>query len=209
VVVFFHGNAGTMAYRLENARALVDEGYSVLFPEYRGYGDSEGEADEEGLYLDGRAAAREAMARAGSEPVILSGRSLGGAVAIDVATEIEVDGLIIESSFTNLSAMAGKTGIPFASRMVAYSFASERKIGAIQAPILLVHGDQDDLVPFEMSLALRDAAHSAAWVDLHVVRGGTHNEIPRSGGEPYRRAWREFVTRVGARATQSTSSSNP
>ncbi len=212
-VVFFHGNAGTMAYRLENARALVDEGFSVLFPEYRGYGNSEGQPSERGLYLDGRAAVREARKRACELPLIVSGRSLGGAVAIDVATEAdledEIDGLIVESSFTSLPEIAGKTGIPFAGRLVAYSFASEEKIAALRKPLLLVHGDQDELIPFEMCLRLRDAAKGAEWVTLHAVRGGTHNEIPRTGGEPYRKAWREFAVRVAASRSQSTISRSP
>ncbi|MAE71366.1 MAG: hypothetical protein CME06_12975 [Gemmatimonadetes bacterium] len=212
-VVFFHGNAGTMAYRLENARALVDEGFSVLFPEYRGYGNSEGQPSETGLYSDARAAVREAKRRAGELPLIVSGRSLGGAVAVDVATgkgvENEIDGLLVESSFTSLAEIAGKTGIPFAGRLVAYRFASEEKIASLRKPLLLVHGDQDELIPFEMCLRLRDAAKRAEWVDLHIVVGGTHNEIPRTGGEPYRKAWREFIARVAARRSQSTISKSP
>jgi len=196
VLLFFHGNAGTIADRLDNAVQLRRLGVTLLMAEYRGYGDSQGEPTEVGLYADADAALAEARRRAAGAPVIVFGRSLGGAVAMDLASRQPVDGLITESTFTSLAEMAGKTGIPFAESIAAYRFASIEKIGKVAAPVLIFHGDRDEMIPFEMGTRLRDAATSSRRVDFHLVMGGTHNDTWLRGGEPYWAAWRGFVQRV-------------
>lgn len=201
MVLFFHGNAGTMADRLERAVILVQQDCSVLFSEYRGYGDSQGRPSEAGLYMDGRAAFTIARNLAGSLPVVVAGRSLGGAVAIEVATTEDPDAVVIESSFTSLREMAGRTGIPLAAKLVAYEFPSEEKIKRLRAPLLITHGDRDELVPYAMGQRLRDAAQNAARVDFHTVRGGTHNETPLEEDAAHWDAWRRFIARVVGSAT--------
>jgi fermentation-respiration switch protein FrsA (DUF1100 family) len=203
VVVMFHGNAGTMADRLENARLMRGFGVSLLLCEYRGYGDSQGKPSERGLRLDAERALVEARRRAGSGCVVVFGRSLGGAVAIDVAsrTSTAIDGLIAESTFTSLPDMArAATRISLASRVVAYRFDSASKIGRLAIPILIVHGDSDELVPFRMGERLRDLARAAPRVFFHRVPGGDHNSTWVLGGAGYERAWREFLAYVAARA---------
>jgi fermentation-respiration switch protein FrsA (DUF1100 family) len=193
LLIFFHGNAGTMADRLDNASFLRQRfGLSLLMAEYRGYGESEGVPSERGLYLDASAAWAEARLRAGRRKVVVFGRSLGGAVAIDLAARHPVDGLIVESTFTSLPDMAGRTGIPFARHAVAYRFDSRAKIVRVSCPILIVHGDGDELVPHFMGEALRDAA--TAPVSFHSVAGGDHNGTWLAGGHLYWQAWEEFLT---------------
>jgi len=199
VLVMFHGNAGTMSDRLENARLLHGLGASLLMAEYRGYGDSEGRPSERGLRLDAERAVAEARQRAGQGCVIAFGRSLGGAVAIDVASRAprKIDALIVESTFTSLPAMArAATRISLASRIVAYRFDSLTKIGRLDMPILIVHGDADDLVPFHMGEELRDAARSSPRVEFHRVAGGDHNSTWVLGGAAYLQAWRDFLDGV-------------
>lgn len=198
VVVCFHGNAGVIADRLENARELHALGVSLLVAEYRGYGDSEGKPSEEGLYADAEAALGEARRRAAGARVIAFGRSLGGAVAIDLASRQPVDGLVVESTFTSLPAMAAQTGLPLASRLVAYRFDSLAKIPRVTAPLLIVHGDADELVPFSMGERLRDAARASRSVAFHRVAGGDHNSSWVTGGEPYWASWRKILDEVAA-----------
>ena len=198
VVLFFHGNAGTMGDRLDIARQLHDLGAAVAFSEYRGYGNSEGRPNESGLYLDARAALVQARQLAGNRPVIVAGRSLGGAVAIELAATEAVDGLVVESSFTSLADIAGATGIPFAGRLAAYDFDSRSKIAQVSAPILITHGDADELVPFAMGRELETTARHGASpeVRFHAVSGGGHNDIILTGGNPYWQAWASFLAHV-------------
>jgi len=189
-VVSFHGNAGTMGDRLQHLNQLHALGVSVLAAEYRGYGDSEGSPSEEGLAADARAAAAWVRANAPGLKLVVHGRSLGGAVGIRLADDVAVEGLIVESTFTSLEQMAGRTGIPLAPRLVVYEFASARRIAAQSAPVLVVHGDADELIPVQMGQALADAAPNGR---LHVVPGGAHNDTLVRGGAAYWAVLRSFV----------------
>jgi fermentation-respiration switch protein FrsA (DUF1100 family) len=194
IVLMFHGNGGTISDRLESAMDIRDLGATVYMAEYRGYGDSEGSPSEEGLYADAKAAFTEAKQRAGKRPVVVFGRSLGGAVAIHLASLGEVDGLIVESTFTSLRAMASRSNIPFAARLVAYEFHSLEKIAKVTAPILTIHGDADGLIPFEMGQRLDQAAISSRATSFHRVVGGNHNDTWAVGGSEYWVAWKTFLS---------------
>jgi uncharacterized protein len=201
VVLFFRGNGGTMADWLDIVPPLRELGLAVMLAEYRGYGDSEGRPSEDGLNADAEAAVREARRRAAGAPLIVAGQSLGGAVAIHAAANLPVDALVAESTFTSLPDMASAvTHIPLARILVAYRFDSLAKIRRVAVPILIVHGDADELVPFEMGERLRDAATAAPAVRFHRVRGGRHNDIREVGGADYWRAWRELLPLVAPRA---------
>jgi len=200
-VVTFHGNGGTMADRLDWLQLIVAEGASVLATEYRGYGDSEGTPSEQACRLDARAALGEARRLAGEAggPLLLHGRSLGGAVAIALAAEESIDGLIAESTFTRVREMASRTGIPFAARLVAYEFDSLSCLQKVTAPVFLVHGTSDTLIPFSMGEALRDALRERdVPVTFLAVPGGEHNSTWQSAGERYweeLRRWRQETVR--------------
>ncbi len=198
VILMFHGNAGTIADRLENVRLLVERlDASVLQVEYPGYGDSSGRPSEASLYAAGEAGWEAAQHQGKGRPLVVFGRSLGGAVAIDVSARHEVDGLVVESAFTSLPDLAPVTGLPLARQLVAYRFDSLSKINDVTAPILLIHGDRDELVPYSMAERLREAATAASSCDLHTVRGGTHNDTWHVGGEGYWQAWSRFVAGLG------------
>lgn len=180
-VLGFHGNAGTMADRLGHLKPLHALGVSVLAAEYRGYGDSEGRPSEEGLARDARAALEEARRRCAR--VVVHGRSLGGAVAIRLASELPVDGLIVESTFTTLQEMAARSSIPLATHLVAYEFPSVERIRSVTAPTLVVHGARDELIPLEMGQRLVEAAGGpTSWLE---VPGGTHSDTWLRGGDAY------------------------
>ena len=198
VILMFHGNAGTIADRLENVRLFVERlGASVLQVEYPGYGDSSGRPSEASLYAAGEAGWKESRKLAAGRPLVVFGRSLGGAVAIDVAANQQVDALVAESTFTSLPDLAPATGLPLARHLVAYRFDSLDKIAQIHAPVLLIHGDHDELVSYSMAGRLYKAATAAASRHLHTVRGGTHNDTWAIGGEDYWRAWSNLIAGLG------------
>ncbi|MCK5379133.1 MAG: alpha/beta fold hydrolase, partial [Acidobacteria bacterium] len=110
VVLFFHGNAGNLSGRTELMVCLAGLGVEVLIIDYRGYGHSEGRPSEEGVYRDARAAWKFLTVehRIAADRVVVFGKSLGGAVAIDLASHVEPAGLIVQSCFTSVPAMAAR-----------------------------------------------------------------------------------------------------
>ena len=196
-VLTFHGNGGTMADRLDWCQEMVSRGASILAVEYRGYGESEGRPSEESCRADARAALAEARRLSAGRPgpLLIHGRSLGGAVAVALAADSEHDGLIVESSFTRVGDMAALTRIPMARQLVAYRFDSVDYIGSVDAPVFLVHGTADTLVPYSMGEALRDARLALGQrVSFFPVEGGEHNSTWQDAGERYWQALSQWFS---------------
>jgi uncharacterized protein len=183
LVVVFHGNAGNIAGRIPMAEAFARERLETLLVDYRGFGRSEGKPSEEGLYRDGEAAW--AWAARQSLPVVLYGESLGGAVAIEIAAHHRPALLVAQSTFTSLKEMAGRL-FPLGDHLVRERYASLEKIGRVTAPVLVVHGDRDELVPYEMGRRLFEAVRGPK--QLMTVRGAGHNDLfGMAGGEVARK----------------------
>lgn len=199
-VVFFHGNAGNIAMRVPTARELVDRGISVLLVSYRGYGLSHGSPSEEGVLKDG-IAALEWVSRevGGSERVVLHGRSLGGFVAAGVGSRRPMAGVVLESSFTTLRDMARQVYpfIPsfFLGRLEGH-FNNVEAVQRIEAPLLVIHGERDNLIPAEMGERLySEAGDPRQW---YLVPGAGHNDLPIVGGHAYFDEVARFVHRSTA-----------
>ncbi len=163
IILYCHGNGGNVAMWSDVLRILHDRvGVSVLGFDYRGYGRSEGTPGEDGILSDARAARAWLGRRAGvpEDQIVLMGRSLGGAVAIDLAATDGARGLVVESTFTSLpdAARAVLPGVPVRSLMQA-RFDSRAKIGNYHGPLLHSHGTGDRLIPFAMGRQLFDAAN--------------------------------------------------
>ncbi|MCB9913560.1 MAG: alpha/beta hydrolase [Planctomycetes bacterium] len=171
-----HGNAGTIEHRLDLARAFVDMDVAVLLYDYRGYGRSTGSPSEEGTYVDARTAWRELVERRGFAParVLLYGESLGGAVATQLATEVDAAGLVLQDTFSSL-ADAAAYHYPWlpVRLLLRVDYDSAAKIERIGAPLLVVHSPQDEVVPFAQGEALFAAAREPK--ELLVTSGG-HND---------------------------------
>ena len=150
LIIWFHGNAGNLTSRAETAAALAGHGLSTLLFDYRGYGKSDGNPSEDGLHVDSLAAFDSARAELDSSvPIFLYGESLGGPYAARVAVRREVSGIIIENSFPSLRSMARIVypGLPL-HMLVATSLTTQRWLNAAGKPVLVIHGERDEVVPF-------------------------------------------------------------
>lgn len=192
-MLWFHGNAGNISHRLHNIRLLHDlVGVGVFIIDYGGFGRSDGDPSEERMYADARAALSYLRSiGVGAEKTVYFGRSLGSAVALDLALESPPAKLILETPFLSIRAMAG-TLLPTAlAHVVPQRFDNLAKIGKLRCPVLIIHGDRDEIVPFRQGRALFDAAPPPKY--FHEIRGAGHNDTYIVGGESYFAAIREFV----------------
>jgi pimeloyl-ACP methyl ester carboxylesterase len=183
-VLLFHGNAGNIGDRLLHTRLLTDAGLDVFCFDYRGYGRSTGRPDEEGTYRDARAARRALLRQEGAEEdrVFYVGESLGGAVALALAVEDPPRGLVLLSTFTSVRDM-GRVHYPvIPTPLVPDAYPSLDRIRDLRCPLLVMHGDRDNIVPVEQGQALFEAAPEPKW--LHLFPGAGHNDLlDRAGRE--------------------------
>jgi uncharacterized protein len=181
-VLFCHGNAGNISHRIVDAQLLVAEGFDVLLFDYRGYGRSTGRPSEAGTYLDARAALAALRSRPEVDPkrIFYLGESLGGAVAIELATFAPPAGLVLRSAFTDIDSMA-RRHYPLIPRFVVPdAYPSLRRIRTIRSPVLVIHGDADTLIPLAHGQALYEAA--AGPKQLEVIPRAGHNDIMAMAG---------------------------
>ena len=161
-ILLFHGNAGTLAHRANKARTLMDAGYGVFLAGYRGYGGNPGRPSEDGLYADARAAlgwlagSREVPL----DRIALYGESLGTGIAVQIATEHpELAALVLEAPFTRLPELAPPFVLPgMADMLMVDRYDSLSKIDAVRPPLLILHGEQDGVVPVAMGRRMLEAA---------------------------------------------------
>ena len=192
VLLYFHGNAGNLSHRATTVAAIARMGLQVFIFDYRGYGRSEGRPGETGLYEDARAAWRVLTLERGISPgrIVLYGKSLGGAVAVQLATEVRPAGLVLQSTFTSVPDLAA-FHYPFVPRaLVRTRMASEHKLPTVPCPVLIVHSRDDEIVPFAHAERLFAAAPKPR--QLLVVEGAGHNDTFAAGGERLLEALGEF-----------------
>ncbi len=161
-VLYFHGNAGNIADRIEKIALLVDLGLNVFIIDYRGYGLSDGKPSEKGLYKDAIAAYEHLAGRRDIDPrkIIVYGTSLGAVAAIDLAAKRSVSGLVIDSAFTSAKDMA-KIIYPFIpSFLIGLDMDNAAKIKSVTVPKLFLHSREDEVVPFSLAERLYQTAPS-------------------------------------------------
>ncbi len=180
-IVYFQGNAGNIGDRGYKARPYLDRGFGLLLAGYRGYGDNPGEPTEDGLYADGRAQlAWLAGQGVGPRDWVLYGESLGSGVAVQLAmeqaTKTPVAAVVLESPYTSMGDAAA-AHYPFvpARTLVRDRFESLAKIARIGAPLLIVHGERDGVVPIAQGRRLFEAARPPK--DGHWIAAGGHNDL--------------------------------
>ena len=173
---------------------------NVFIFDYRGYGKSQGEPDENGLYADGRAAWRYLTKQRGFEQgdIILFGRSLGGAVAAELAAEIRPGGLILESTFSSAGDVANAV-FPILSRLIflRYDFNTVSHVRRAVEPVLVLHSPDDEIIPFHLGEKVFQAANEPKFF---VKMRGDHNSGFLMSQPDYERALGAFVSRSVMRA---------
>ena len=178
--IYFHGNAGHLAYRGEIAAGIASLGFDVLLPDYRGYGLSGGRPSEEGLYRDARAAYRFLRGRSGEEAerVLLVGNSLGSAVAAELATREEVGGLVLVGAFENVRSVARDRWPWLPGWLLPVEsprFDTASRVERIRAPTLFAVATGDRVIPPDQGRRLYDAAaEPKRWYE---VVGAGHNDV--------------------------------
>jgi pimeloyl-ACP methyl ester carboxylesterase len=187
-VIYFHGKSGNVSgsgWLGENLAAL---GFNVLLFDYRGYGKSEGEITvEQDLYADAEAAYRYVVDERGIPPerLILYGHSLGTTAAADLASRRRCSAVILESGFSSMREMASAM-LPWTPTWLhslgQNSFESAKKLAEVHCPVLITHGDPDDIVPTEQGRALFSAAREPK--RLMIIPGAGHN-VSGYGGDIY------------------------
>ncbi len=177
-----HGNAGNVGDRVAHAAVLTAVGFDVLLFDYRGYGHSSGRPGEQGTYRDARAALACLLRQAevDSSHVFYLGESLGAAVALELAIGHPPAGLVLLSAFTSIRDMGRKHYPQIPTALVPDAYPSLRLISELRAPVLILHGEDDAIVPAEHARALSDAAPDPR--RLRLVPGVGHNDLISHAG---------------------------
>lgn len=192
-ILFCHGNAGNISHRLETAAFFVQQGVNALIFDYRGYGESDGTATEEHVYADARAAYDwlRTEKKLAADQIVLMGRSLGGAVAVDLAGKVPCRALILESTFSSAADMAREL-FPLlpVHLLLRYRFDSLAKVEKITAPVLMVHSPTDEIVPYAFGRKLFEGIRGPK--RFHEITGG-HNDREYLREPAYQAAFRAVI----------------
>ncbi|HLC41744.1 MAG TPA: alpha/beta hydrolase [Methylomirabilota bacterium] len=193
-LVWFHGNAGNISHRLENIHLFHDRlGVGVFIFDYRGYGKSQGRPSEEGLYRDARAALTAMSKETGqhARDLIYFGRSLGAALAVEMALHHPPRALVLEAPFLSVQAMAHRT-LPGAGYLLQHRYDSGEKLPRVTIPVFILHGDRDETVPFSHGRRLFEIANEPK--AFYTIAGADHNNTYHVGGDDYWNAWARWLT---------------
>lgn len=177
VLVVFHGNAGHIGHRVPKFRPLLDAGFGLFLAEYRGYGGNDGKPDEAGLSADAEAVMSYLLDQGiAGERLILYGESLGGGPAVKMAVDHDVAGLVLESPFTSVADVAQSHYWYLPARwLVLDRWDNAERIAGLRAPLLLIHGERDRVIPISFGRRLFELAPEPK--QALFVPGGGHNDL--------------------------------
>lgn len=195
VLLWFHGNAGNISHRLENLKELHEALQIPIFVfDYREYGLSQGEISKAGTFLDAQAAFDYLTKERGfkGSSVLLFGRSLGTALAVDLAAREECLGVVLEAAFTSTDEVMGLyfPGMPPLPKS-AIKYDSLSLVDRVQCPILFIHGELDFTIPISMARRLYDKVRSPKL--FYEVPDADHNDTYLVGGRSYFGVWQDFL----------------
>ncbi len=193
VLIYFHGNAGNIYHRIADLVQLRKFGVNVVGVSYRGYGKSEGTPSEEGIYQDGDAVFKYVTEelRFSQSNIIVFGRSIGTAVAINSTKNREIGGLILVTPLTSGKALAKAGGLGIFSSLVGNAFDNLTKIKDVKMPLLVIHGTNDRIIPFSMGKEIFDSAQTKK--KFIKIEGAGHNNLQASYRQAYWPAIFDFI----------------
>jgi len=177
LVIYFHGNAGNLYGRFAYAKKLYDMNQNVLLVSYRGYAKSTGKPSEKGIYIDGESALAFAIDSLGylEQDITIIGRSLGTTVAINTSQERNLKGVILITPLTSGKEMATEMGMKSLTSIASDSYNSLGKINKLSSPILIIHGTDDEVVPYHMGKSLFKQYNGVK--SLITIEKGDHNNL--------------------------------
>ena len=186
-VLWFHGNAGNISHRVHNIKEMLNiMNVNIFIFDYRGYGNSEGKPSEKGTYIDAKAALNYLQSRSDIDQnqIIYFGRSLGSAIASNLATQSNPKYLILESPIPSIPYMA-KHAYPFLpiSKLLKTQYDTIENLQTITKPVLIIHGDKDNTVPIEGAMKVFESANDPK--QLYIIKGADHNDTYLIGGYKY------------------------
>lgn len=195
VLLFFHGNAGNISHRLDSIQIFNSLGLDVLIIDYRGFGQSTGTPSETGTYQDAEAAWRYLIEeyRFSPQDIIIFGRSLGGAVAVHLASQQNPAALILESTFTSVPDLAAELYPWLPARWLSrFQYNSLQKIKAVTCPVLVVHSSQDEIIPATHSSRIFSMAREPK---QFLKISGSHDSGFLASGRVYTAGLDHFLSR--------------
>ena len=181
VMLYFHGNGGNLTTLGNQFEAFRSAGFGALAVDYRGFGESQGDPSEQGLYVDGLAAYDKLVEECTPQNIAIYGRSLGGGVATYVAEHREARALILESTFTSTKDMARLSHGEKGAQLVD-AFDNLSRMKKLKLPTLLIHGTKDETIPSSMSETLHQAAADS---ELWLIEGANHSTVRKTAGADF------------------------
>lgn len=208
-ILYLHGNGSNVGDLIATGKRFHDLGWNCLLIDYRGYGLSQGPFPaEDRVYEDAEAGWHYLVQALNIPPenIIVYGHSLGGAIAIELATrQPEMAGLIVEGSFTSMLEMAKlqpRYRIFPLDWILTQRFNSLEKVRSLRPPLLLIHGTADETIPYSMSQQLQEAANQSIhqpYAEVVLISDAGHNDLPEIGGDVYIHAIHTFVEALRGR----------
>ncbi|WP_198384436.1 alpha/beta hydrolase [Roseomonas sp. KE2513] len=195
VILYLHGNGGHAGHREKALQPFITAGYGIVLAEYRGYGGNPGMPTERGLIADARAQANWAVARWPGAPLVLWGESIGTGVAVTVATERPVAGVILDSPFTSVRQIAADAFRWAPVRLLLrHPFDSLARLPEVRAPVFVLHGERDGIVPVEQGRRMLTGAPCPAGGAF--LPGVGHPALLADQGTAAQRAVLGFLARL-------------
>jgi len=207
--LYCHGNSGNLTHSAAVIPHLLSAGISVFLFDYRGFGKSQGIPSLTGVVADAQAAAREHdRLRPQHIPAIVYGYSLGGAIAARLVSEHRVDGLVLQSTFTNLRDMARLRSVRFPLQFISGNFFdTSRALSTLETPVMLIHGTEDEVIPVEMARKLVSSCRKPPV--LHLIGGGQHKNLYQRDGEAILRRLQAYISTLEQRKDLAASEWKP
>jgi len=176
VILYFHGNAGSLAGWGYVAGGFLQFDYDILIVDYPTYGNSKGKLSEKSLYEMGSWGYQFLEKKYREKQIIIYGRSIGSGIATQVASVTAPRALILESPYYNLKDLARRyfPGFPY-DLIMRYKFRSNKYVQKIECPIYIIHGNRDEVVPFESGRKLAQVVPDKT--RFWAIEGGHHNDL--------------------------------